>query len=161
MPTSDTLYVIDTSSFIEVERFYPDQFPSFWRDLDALADAGRLQSVSEVTKELVHQYTRDHLAKWVTARDKLFPTPAGAESKVVADIFKVPGFSALVNHQKQLKGGVVADPWVIARAVTLKGTVVAEESKDLNKVRIPKVCKHFNIPCVDLQGLMKQEGWVY
>jgi len=161
VPKSDAIYVLDTGTFIEVERLYPDRFPSFWRDLDALADAGRLHSVSEVTKELVHKQTREFLAKWVDARDKLFPTPTTGETKFVADIFKVPGFLALVNQKKQLKGGVVADPWVVARAATLKATVVSQETRDTDKIRIPKVCRHFNIPCVDLQGMMKQEGWVY
>jgi hypothetical protein len=142
-----------------VEHYYPENFPSFWSNLTALASDSRLQSVSEVLKELVHQHTREFLAKWVNARKALFPTPDSTETKFVGKIFAVPAFQALVAQKKRLKGSPVADPWVIARAACIGGTLVAEESRDTTKIRIPKVCSHFNVPCVSMQGLMAKEGW--
>ena len=159
MPKSEPVYVIDTSSFIIVENYYPEQFPSFWKNLTALAADRRLQSVSEVLKELVHKHTKEFLAKWVQERTKLFPVPDPVETKFVAGIFAVPAFQALVEMKKRLKGAAVADPWVIARAARIGGTLVAEESRDTTKVRIPKVCNHFDVPCISLQGLMAKEGW--
>lgn len=159
MPKAELVYVIDTSSFVVVENYYPDQFPTFWKNLTALAGDKRLQSVSEVFKEIVHKHTREFLAKWIEERNKLFPVPDARETEFVTKIFAVPAFQALVDQKKRLKGAAVADPWVIARAACIGATVVAEESRDTTKVRIPKVCNHFNVPCVSLQGLMAKEGW--
>ena len=161
MPKSEPVYVIDTSSFVVVENYYPDQFPTFWQNLTALAADKRLHSVSEVFKEIVHKHTREFLAKWVQERTKLFSVPDAKETEFVSKIFAVPGFQALVDQKKRLKGSAVADPWVIARAACIGATVVAEESRETTKVRIPKVCSHFDVPCVSMQGLMAKEGWKF
>ena len=161
MPKSDPVYVIDTSSFVVIENYYPDQFPTFWKNLTALAAHKRLHSVSEVFKEIVHKHTKEFLAKWVQERNKLFPVPDAKETAFVSKIFAVPQFQALVEQKKRLKGSPVADPWVIARAACIGATVVAEESRETTKVRIPKVCSHFDVPCVSMQGLMAKEGWKF
>jgi hypothetical protein len=159
--TPKVLYVFDTSSFIVLENYYPDRFPSFWSQLTALATANRLQSVSEVWKELNRDNTRDFLMDWIKAREALFSTPVTAETQFVAGIFAVPTFQALVNQKSRLKGSPVADPWVIARAANLGGTLVTQESSDPAKVRMPAVCNHFKVPCTNLEGLMANEGWQY
>jgi len=155
------IYVFDSSSLMVLENYYPDRFPSFWKHISALADGKQLMSVSEVAKELDHKNTRDFLLDWVKARQGLFATPTTAETTFVAGIFAVTRFQALVKPKHRLKGSPVADPWVIARAAELKGTVVTEESADLKLVRIPAVCSHFNVPCLNVQGVMAKEGWQY
>jgi hypothetical protein len=30
-----------------------------------------------------------------------------------------------------------------------------------NAVKIPNICKHFEIPYLDLEGFMEKEGWVF
>jgi hypothetical protein len=155
------VYVFDTSSFIVLENYYPGRFPSFWSQLTALAAAKRLQSVSEVWKELNRENTRDFLLDWIKPRQALFPAPAPPEMTFVAGIFAVPAFQALVKQKSRLKGSPVADPWVIARAANLGGTLVTEESRDPKLVRIPKVCSHFKVPCMNIEGLMAKEGWKY
>lgn len=155
------MYVFDSSSLMVLENYYPDRFPTFWEHLTALAAANRLQSVSEVWKELDRQNTRDFLLDWVKARQGLFTTPTQAETTFVAEIFAVTMFQALVKPKNRLKGSPVADPWVIARAAHLGASVVTEESTDPKLVRIPAVCSHFKIPCTNVQGVMAQEGWKY
>ena len=159
--TPKVLYVFDTSSFIVLENYYPERFPSFWSQLAALAAANRLQSVSEVWKELNRDNTRDFLVDWIKVRQALFLTPAAVETQFVAGIFAVPAFQALVKQKSRLKGSPVADPWVIARAANLGGTLVTQESPDPAKVRMPAVCHHFKVPCTNLEGLMAKEGWKY
>ena len=155
------VYVFDSSSLIVLENYYPDRFPTFWKHLTALASDSRLQSVSEVWKELDHHNTRDFLLDWVKARQGLFSTPNAGETAFVAGIFAVTKFQALVKPKHRLKGSPVADPWVIARAAELKGTVVTEESNDPKAIRIPAVCSHFTIPCTNVEGVMAHEGWKY
>ena len=42
------IYVVDTSSFRELERYYHDVFPTFWGLFQAEVDAGNVVSVREV-----------------------------------------------------------------------------------------------------------------
>jgi len=155
------LYVLDTNSFLVLKNYYPERFPSFWEHLTALAASGRLQSVSEVWKELDRDKTRPFLVKWLEDHKSLFPTPTAAETAYVAGIFAVPAFQALVKFKNRLEGSPVADPWVIARAAQLQATVVTEESADPKVTRIPAVCAHFKVPCLNFEGVMAQEGWKY
>jgi hypothetical protein len=50
---------------------------------------------------------------------------------------------------------------VIACAKVNSGTVVTEEQIKPHAAKIPNVCKHFDIPCVDLEGFMRQQGWAF
>ena len=161
MASKGVLYVFDTSSLAVLENYYPDRFGSFWKDLTALSAAKRMHSVSEVRKELPTSNTRDFLLTWLDGRDGLFPTPTADEGTFVRGIFVVPKFQALVKQKSRLTGTPVADPWVIARAATLGATLVTEESVKPELIRIPAVCKHFKIPCVNVERLMADEGWKY
>ena len=46
------IYVMDTSSFRELERYYTDVFPTFWRLFQAEVNKGGIVSVREVWREL-------------------------------------------------------------------------------------------------------------
>lgn len=30
-----------------------------------------------------------------------------------------------------------------------------------NAAKIPNICQHFKVPCVDLEDFMEQEDWVF
>ena len=50
---------------------------------------------------------------------------------------------------------------VIAHAMADGGTVVSFESDvkpDSRRIRIPDVCEHFGVPCVDLKALLMVFG---
>ena len=155
------VYVLDTSSLIVLGHYFPNQFRSFWKNLNALADVSRLISVSEVWKELDNHNTRRHLTDWLAARRGLFSPPSTAEMIFVSQIFAVSNFQSLVRKKNILEGSPVADPWVIASAAVRDGCVVTEEMERPNTVRIPTVCRHFNVECTTLEGLMSREGWEY
>ncbi len=155
------VYVMDTSSFVVLGHYFPDRFSSFWVDLNALVDGGRLVSVSEVWKELDNKKARPHLIDWLASRKGMFQTPSTDEMDFVAKIFSVDAFQSLVKRRSILEGSPVADPWVIASAAVRGGFVVTEELEKPNNVRIPTVCRHFEVGCTTLQGLMSREGWKY
>jgi hypothetical protein len=79
----------------------------------------------------------------------------------VARMFEVPQFQALVKKRNVLEGLPAADPWVIAAAAVRQGCVVTEEGKNPNLIRIPAVCKHFDVKCCTLQEMMSREEWRY
>ena len=60
-----------------------------------------------------------------------------------------------------LRGTPVADPFVIACAANNHGTVVTEEDLKDHAARIPNVCYHFKIPCINLKEFMKLQDWQF
>jgi len=66
----------------------------------------------------------------------------------------------LIRKKEQLQGKPVADPFVIAKAQALaEGCVVTQEIKKPNAAKIPNVCEHFGIPCLNLEAFMENEKW--
>ena len=55
----------------------------------------------------------------------------------------------------------MADPFVIARAKILSGCVVTEEKFKEGAAKIPNICKHFNIECIELKDFMVRQEWQF
>lgn len=153
------IYVFDSSPLIDLFRYYyPNRFPSLWENFDALVSEHRIISVREVRKEL--EGYGDRLSDWVKGHREFFLTPTTDELRFVAEIFKIAHFQMLVRKREQLQGNPVADPFVIAKAQALEeGRVVTQEVKKPNAARIPNVCEHFDIPCLNLEAFMENENW--
>lgn len=164
------IYVFDTSSIRSLQHFYPRVFKTIWDGLDELVAKQELISTREVFNELERQAVTEEVLKWVKNHKAMFYTPTGAELLFVAEMFKIRHFQGLIGAQQRLKGTPVADPFVIACARINQATVVTEEGwlrggKSLalkpNAAKIPNVCAHFKIPCVDLEEFMYQQGWTF
>jgi len=155
------IYVFDTSSLSKLKHFYPGVFKSVWIGLDALVMDGELISTKEVWHEIERGNPEQYINEWLKTRKQIFTTPSTAELRFVAEIFQIKHFQALIGEQQRLKGTPVADPFVIACARINDGTVVTEEQLKPNAAKIPNVCAHFNVPCVDLEGFMRQQGWTF
>ncbi len=68
-------------------------------------------------------------------------------------------YRGLVNLNKN-KGW--ADGFVIALAKCRGLTVVTEEGPGAREgPKIPFVCKQYRIPCINLAGMIEQEGWTF
>jgi len=164
------IYVFDTSSIRSLQHFYPRVFKSIWDGLDALVQQEQLISTREVFNELERQDVSAEVLKWTKDNKQIFTTPTAAELQFVATIFQVKHFQSIIGVQQRLKGTPVADPFVIACAKISQGTVVTEEgwlrpsdklAPKPNAAKIPNVCAHFKVPCVDLEEFMQQQGWVF
>jgi len=153
------IYVFDSSPLIVLFRhYYPDRFPSLWENFDALVLERRIVSVREVRKEL--EGYGDRLSDWVKGHREFFLTPTTDELNFVNEIFKITHFQMLVRKKERLNGKPVADPFVIAKAkIQEEGCVVTQEVKKPNAARIPNVCEHFDIPCLNLEAFMENEKW--
>lgn len=153
-------YVFDSSSLIDLfKHYYPDRFPSLWKRFDDLVQLERIISVREVLNEI--KTKDDRLSAWANERNQLFPEPNDAELGFVREIFRKHDFQSLVRVQERLQGKPVADPFVISSAKFCGGCVVTEEIERPSGSRIPNVCKHFGVKCVDLEQFMKNENWVF
>ena len=156
-------YVFDTNSFRELERFYPDVFRSLWVKLDGLVEKGMILSTREVWNELERGEFAPHLREWLESkgRDIIFTIPTPEELLFVRDILSIRHFQSVIENKQLLRGTPVADPFVIACAKTRKGTVVTEEKYKPQAPKIPNICEHFGIPCIDLEQLMQQQKWEF
>jgi len=164
------IYVFDTSSIRSLQHFYPRVFKSIWDGLDALVQQEQLISTREVLNELERQNVSAEVLKWTKDNKQIFTTPTAAELQFVATIFQVKHFQSLIGVQQRLKGTPVADPFLIACAKITQGTVVTEEGwlRPSDKLtpkpkaaKIPNVCAHFKVPCVDLEEFMQQQRWAF
>jgi hypothetical protein len=155
------IYVFDTSSLRSLQHFYPSVFKTIWDGLDTLIQQQNLISTREVWNELGRQNVSADVLAWAKQNKQIFTTPNAAELQFVAQIFQIPHFQNLIGEQQRLKGTPVADPFVIACAKIKGGTVVTEEQLKQNAAKIPNVCQHFNVPCIDLEGFMQRQGWEF
>jgi len=152
------IYVFDTSSLRVLRNFYPERFPSFWQLLDGFVCSGDVVSVREVRLELEIQLEECHLQQWVRRHPNLFPQPSEDEMRFVKTILSVSHFRALINRKAILLGRPVADPFVVASAKVNSGSVVTEESVRENAARIPNVCEHYGIECINLEAFLERQG---
>ena len=156
-------YVIDNSSLNVLKHYYPEQFGSFWERFDGYIDRGEVISVKEVYQEFEPLFDRhEWLSKWASEHAHAFCPPNAEETRLLLEIFsEYPQLKAFVGDKNSKRARPVADPFVIAKARYLKGTVIAEEKRKPNAPKIPNVCAYFKIECVTLQGFMQKEGWTF
>lgn len=154
------MYVFDTSSFSLLGNYFPNTFSGFWERFNALAVDGHVISVSEVYKELERQSRHEHLNQWCYANRGLFFASSEEETKWVARMFREqPSFHALISPQAILDGRPVADPFLIASSMIRGWCLVTEERIQGNKIRIPFICKHYGIRCINVEGMLQEQAW--
>ncbi|WP_107311860.1 PIN domain-containing protein [Burkholderia metallica] len=162
------IYVFDTSSIRSLQHFYPRVFRSIWDGIENLVGQRRLISTREVLNEIERQAVSTNVLAWVKGNRSLFTTPGTDEQRFVAAILRIKHFQALIGQQQRLKGTPVADPFVIACARIRQGTVVTEEGwlhagdalmPKPHAAKIPNVCAHFEISCINLEEFMHQQNW--
>ncbi|MGF1543515.1 MAG: PIN domain-containing protein [Parvularculaceae bacterium] len=156
------IYVFDTNIFSHIFRsYYAKTFKTFWDSFDKLVDNREITSTREVKRELADREAFQHQETWLESHKYLFPRPTGDEAAFVATIFQVEHFQQVIELKKMHKGGKNADPFVIARAAILKGTVVTNEKPKKNGAKVPTICAHFKIPCIPLGDFMDEQGWQF
>lgn len=155
-------YVFDSGPFITMFRhYYRDRFPSLWDLFDDMIRNQKIVSVKEVSNEL--EDYGDTLSIWVKDNPQVFHLPSNEETVFVSRIFAIKHFRALISKQAQLEGKPVPDPFVIAKAYILgdEGCVVTTEKLKPHAAKIPNVCEHFGIRCIDIEGFMTEEDWSF
>ena len=154
-------YVFDSNSLIDLfKHYYPERFPTLWEKFDALVFEGEIVSVREVFKEI--ESADDSLAHWAKEQQSsLFLESTAEELTFVGEIFQKQHFQGMIRKRERLGGKPVADPFVIARAKISGGCVVTQEKHTKNAAKIPNVCEYFKIPCINLEGFMKEENWTF
>jgi Domain of unknown function (DUF4411) len=153
------LYSIDTSSLIEAWRQFPPEFVrTLWEErFPALIGSGDLRATKEVAVELERHSSE--LVEWALHDDQseLFVEVDQEIQVVVSEI--LDSHPRLIDPESLRSG---ADPFVIGLARCDSATVVTEEkpSRDpANNPKIPDVCEAYDLRCIDVRDLFREEGW--
>lgn len=148
-----TSYLLDANVFIEAKnRYYSfDICPGFWEWMDQVAPAGTSHSITKVYDELVAG--NDDLAKWIkTRKDGRFldvsdPLTQQAFAQVAQT---VQGGQYTPEAKRNFLAG--ADPWLVAKAMTISAVIVTHERADpksKRRVPLPNVCSNFGVSHTD------------
>lgn len=155
------MYVLDTSSINVFKSYYPKLFPTFWGYLQRAVDAGQVHSVREVLHEVTQTVVAAHVREWAEANRKIFHPPSHEEGMILRRIFSYPKFHEVISKKTMQNGMPCADPFLVARAKHHDCFVVTEEAPKPNSAKIPTVCKKLGVKCINLEGLMRREGWTF
>jgi hypothetical protein len=158
------IYVIDTDSFIALRRIYsPRHFESLWHDIEVLIAKDHLISTRINYEEL--KITDDSLYnEWKIKHREMFIEIDESIQGKVTEILSI--FSDLIDVDNDKEQ---ADPYVIAAALVKEGTVISEETalsrqamadpKRKSKMKIPNVCAHFGVPCMNIVQFINHDEW--
>lgn len=127
-----------------------------------MVQAGTVISTREVFNEIQKFNDREHVLDWTKRHKQMFITPSNLEMEFVSKIFAVRHFQQLISEKSRLRGSPVADPIVIAAAALIDGgKVVCQEKFKENAAKMSNICKHFGIPCTDLEGFLAEQDWQF
>lgn len=151
-------YSIDTSGLITSWRVThnPENHPTFWDKLDVLISNHELRASEEVLEDLSKK--DDDVYKWAKLRPDMF-VPLYEEIQLAVKAM-MKRFPRIIDSRKNRSG---SDPWVIALAQVENLTVITFEGRtnSLEKPRIPDVCDELKIKCIDMHGLIREQGWIF
>jgi hypothetical protein len=164
---ADTIYIIDTSSLIDLQRWRPlAKHRVIWQKLDGLIRDGRLIGPEQVYSEL--RAGKDSLAKWAVSHKKggqFFKKTTRQHVGIAKQI--IHKYSDLVDVDRP---GSQADPFVIALAhyeansTTLAQqciVVTNEKFTPTGRPRIPHICASYKLPYLTIHQLYVTEGWAF
>lgn len=157
------MFLLDANVFIEAKNFYYrfEIFPAVWAWLDREQEFDRLASVLPVAEELIRG--NDELADWATERKGggwFLPVDDEETQRHFSEILRWVLDADFTESAKAefMDGG---DPWLIAKARSLSAAVVTQEifaPEIRRKVKIPNVCKAFDIEYMNTFDLLKSLG---
>lgn len=158
-------FVIDTSSLIDLFRYYPPEmnvFKPIWDKIEHILREGMLFSHIEVKRELKQK--DDDISKWSENHNKIFLEDLGELGETIKDVREKYDENYWAN---EIKRRAWADPWVITTAKLLKirstslrqgcdVKIVTEEMSGRNK--IPDIAKQVGIETVRLLDFFREIG---
>jgi Domain of unknown function (DUF4411) len=152
-------YCLDANVLINAWNQYyaKDICPDYWKELERLGHSERIFLADEVKKEIERQ--DDSLADWLKQSGMPVYETDGPVTAVVNKIFLADArHEQLVDNKK---GRSLADPFVIAHAITQSACVVTKESmvtQSDKRIRIPNVCVKMGVKCINDFEMIRQLG---
>lgn len=156
-------YWVDANSFIWGSR---DPYPMpgamvYWHWFEKMVKAGKVTSHKKVLKEVLQGEKKDKpepIIAWVKSRQSILADQEPDSKQCQGIVGQICDFSyEKFGPTKTIEFTKGADPWLIARALLDDGAVVTQES-DKKLVRIPTVCRKFDVPYKTLYEMNRELG---
>lgn len=147
MSTIAPIYCLDANVLIQAwQKYYsPAICPDYWDKLNELGAQGIIFIPAVVKDEILK--TEDELSKWLKRSKIQIRSITEPVTYYLRQIYNAN--SAHKNLVDNVKGRSLADPWVIAHAMTESAIVVTKEEKitaqNTSKIKIPNVCENMGI----------------
>jgi hypothetical protein len=153
-------YLLDANTYIQAKNLYyhMDFCPAYWDWLDLQCQNGVIGSVGMIGREL--RDGDDDLAIWVAARPHHFINDT--DEMTQANLAKIVQRVASVSHYNPANRDqflAKADPWLIAKAMSIGAIVVTQEglvTPSSSKVKVPNVCRDFGVSCINTYDLLRE-----
>jgi len=155
------IYVFDNSSISRLKHFFPTVFEGMWSELNAFAENGSIISTREVQNELKRGAANPIIDAWIEKNKHIFIIPTQDELLFVREILAHKAFKSSIGTKQTMAGSPVADPFIVALAKIKNGTVVTEEKYKANSGKIPTICAHFKIQCLNLEEFFQAHNFKY
>jgi hypothetical protein len=158
--SSQNQYCLDANVLIMGWRGYyaPTFFPGYW---EMMSDLGRDEIIflPQAVADEIHK-TDDDLSEWLKRSNIPVQKIDSGVTESLKNVYLAnPLHKHLVDNIKQRS---LADPWVIAHAMSLGACVVTKENKEraINspRIKIPNVCENLGIRCIDDFQLIHELG---
>ena len=147
------VYCLDTNVLIQGwnEYYRMSIAPKYWDNLSRLSERKKLFCTMEVKREI--ERTDDGLKEWAKDHPHLFMEIDSEVQKHIRSIMKE--YPTLVSVCKRRS---VADPWVIAHAMSMQATVVTKEEPPAKrtKIKIPHVCDALGVTWINDFGMVEE-----
>lgn len=145
-------YLLDSNTYIQSKNFaYQMSFcPAYWDWLDEQANQNTVGSINFVRDELIDGH--DELGNWAKKRNHHFldcsDTTTQNNLRLIANFVMQ---NSIYSVDEKAFFMSKADPWLIAKAITIGATITTLETmvgENSKKIKIPNICDHFNINCI-------------
>lgn len=157
----ESKYIMDANVFITAHRQrYPfDVAPSFWEQLVGKA-ADKILIIEEVQGEILKG--KDLLADWYSSQSSNFTVLRIPDQEVIGAYRKI--INSVNDNERYTQSAKdefasIADSWLCVYALAYGSTIVTLETYQAgvkNRVKIPNVCKEFDIRYIDLLQFMRE-----
>lgn len=147
------MYCFDTSAFLDLNYIHKRVIgiAKLWDELEKMIHSGQIVSHRLVFDEIINgNKNQDFIAKWIANKRRFFLEITFAQINIVSDIVKK--FPKLIDYGAEHEQ---ADPWLIALAIEksieqtlfdIRIPVVVSQENNNSSIKIPAVCRCFNIP---------------
>lgn len=153
------MYLLDANVFIEAKnRYYAfDICPGFWSWMDHMLPQKNVVSIVNVYDELTHG--NDELAQWAKKQKALNFFLDVSDTATQTEFIKIVTEVQNGPYTPAAKSNFLAkaDPWLIAKAIITKATVVTHELPHAAKKRvlIPNICESFGVQYANTFELLR------
>ena len=156
-------FILDSNVLITAKNSYYafDICPLFWKAIVDASEDGHIVSIDRVRDELLAG--RDGLSQWAKtdATGMFVPSSESAVLRAYADIVKWVQPNQQFTDGAKAEFARVADGWIAAYATAHSITVVTLETFDPNvkrRVKLPNVCRQFNVDYIDTFDMLRRLG---